>query len=441
VNTDGRQWVKNISSTMPTGGSPSIKQVGYDNVVYISNGTIAQPIFAFPPVTYWSGYSMTDGSYLFGPTLLDATSKLPPNATLLLRASVSAVRVIGPGDILPMWVKETMQFFAWNVQTGQFLWGPTTPLNNSFGFFNWESKFLVNNTLYNWGYDGMLHAYDLATGKLLWEFSTGNAGSLTPYGTWPLYNGLTVADGKLFATTSDHGNGVEPLYQGEALYILDPVTGEHKFNITGWFEQPAIADGKLVSHNCYDNQIYCFGKGPSDITVATSPKVLAVESTLLIEGTVTDVSPGAKQLVQDGKFTDVPAISEDDMSEWMAYLYEQQNLGHTATGVPVSLDAVDPNGNFIHIGDAVSDGSGHFSYSWPTPPVPGTYTIIATFTGSNSYWPSHEETHAILIEAPPATPPPEKIVFPPTEMYVIGTGIAIIIAVAIVGVLLLRRRP
>jgi hypothetical protein len=46
-----------------------------------------------------------------------------------------------------------------------------------------------------------------------------------------------------------------------------------------------------------------------------------------------------------------------------------------------------------------------------------------------------------VTEAPPATPPPEKIVFPPTEMYVIGTGIAIIIAVAIVGVLLLRRRP
>ena len=33
-----------------------------------------------------------------------------------------------------------------------------------------------------------------------------------------------------------------------------------------------------------------------------------------------------------------------------------------ATGVPVSIDAVDPNGNYIHLGDATSDASGRYHF-------------------------------------------------------------------------------
>jgi hypothetical protein len=68
------------------------------------------------------------------------------------------------------------------------------------------------------------------------------------------------------------------------------------------------------------------------------------------------------------------------------------------------------------------------------------YTIVAAFGGSESYWSSYAQTYIVVQETSPATPPPEKIVFPPTETYVIGVGIAIIIAIAIVGILMLRKK-
>ena len=53
----------------------------------------------------------------------------------------------------------------------------------------------------------------------------------------------------------------------------------------------------------------------------------------------------------------------------------------------------DPNNNYIHIGDAISDSSGFFSFRWvPPADIVGKYTVIATFAGSQSYWPSSAET-------------------------------------------------
>ncbi len=52
----------------------------------------------------------------------------------------------------------------------------------------------------------------------------------------------------------------------------------------------------------------------------------------------------------------------------------QQAMPSNAKGVEVTLDTVDPNGNFVHIGTVTSDISGKFSYMW-TPEVPGKYTV------------------------------------------------------------------
>ena len=71
------------------------------------------------------------------------------------------------------------------------------------------------------------------------------------------------------------------------------------------------------------------------------------------------------------------------------------------TGVPVSIDAVDPNGNYVHIGDTTSDMSGTFSYTW-APTITGDYKITATFGGSQSYGSSYAETHAVVVSAPAA---------------------------------------
>jgi len=49
------------------------------------------------------------------------------------------------------------------------------------------------------------------------------------------------------------------------------------------------------------------------------------------------------------------------MTEWMEYLYQQQPMPTNATGVPVSIDVIDANGNYRNIGTATSDTTGAFS--------------------------------------------------------------------------------
>jgi hypothetical protein len=119
----------------------------------------------------------------------------------------------------------------------------------------------------------------------------------------------------------------------------------------------------------------------------------------------------------------------------------QKAIPANVIGVPVSIDAVDPNGNAVHIADVTSDMSGTFSYTW-TPTVAGDYKITATFMGDDSYGSSWAQTYATVAEAPQETvaPTPTQTANTPYELYTIGTGVAIIVALA-VAVLLLRKKP
>jgi len=118
----------------------------------------------------------------------------------------------------------------------------------------------------------------------------------------------------------------------------------------------------------------------------------------------------------------------------------QQPKPNDATGVDVCISVLDPNGNFYEVGRTTSDTSGFYKLSF-IPEVPGEYTIIATFEGSESYWPSHAETAIAVGEAKPTATPIPVVNLPPTELYFAISTIAIIIAIAIVGLLLLRKRP
>jgi hypothetical protein len=132
------------------------------------------------------------------------------------------------------------------------------------------------------------------------------------------------------------------------------------------------------------------------------------------------------------------------MATYMEYLHMQKPIpvDVTVTGVPVSLDTVDPNGNLIHIKDATTDGiSGTFGYTWQ-PEIPGQYTVTATFKGDDSYGSSFATTYVSVVEVP-ATPTPE----PPQEApdytgLIYGLIIAVVIAIIIglVNLMLLRKR-
>jgi hypothetical protein len=203
-----------------------------------------------------------------------------------------------------------------------------------------------------------------------------------------------------------------------------------------------VADGIITYLNIYDMQIYAIGKGPSATTVTASPKVSTNGDQVLIEGTVTDQSAGAKKKVQTGEFNMVPAVSDESMGAWMEYIYMQKPCPSNTTGVTVLLQTLDPNGNFYDIGTTTTDAYGNFKLLWK-PPVAGEYSIIATFSGSESYWQSYAETALGVTEAPGATPGPTPVPASMTDTYIAAATAGIIAAIVVVGlviVLIIRRR-
>jgi len=187
-------------------------------------------------------------------------------------------------------------------------------------------------------------------------------------------------------------------------------------------------------------QVYCIGKGPSATTVTASPKISVHGSKVLVEGTVVDISAGTRQDEQAARFPNgVPAVSDESMGAWMEYVYMQKPRPADVKGVDVIVEVLDPNGNYYEVARTTSDSSGFFKATF-TPPVPGEYTIIARFAGSESYWPSHAETALYVEDAPPATPEATPTPQAPVETYFAISTIAIIVAIAIVGLLLMRKR-
>jgi hypothetical protein len=192
----------------------------------------------------------------------------------------------------------------------------------------------------------------------------------------------------------------------------------------------------------YDSKIYAFGKGPSATTVAASPKISTRGTNVLVEGFVTDISPGTKEYALTARFPNgVPAVSDENMTEWMQYVHMQypRPADEDVIGVKVTISVIDPNGNVYDVGTATSDASGFYSCVFE-PEVPGKYTILASFAGSKSYYGSFAET-AINVEEATVTEQPvveekESI----ADMYFIPAVIAIIVAIAIATVLILRKK-
>jgi hypothetical protein len=133
------------------------------------------------------------------------------------------------------------------------------------------------------------------------------------------------------------------------------------------------------------------------------------------------------------------------MTAWMQYQYMQQPKPTNATGVTVTLTALDPNGNNIQLGTTQSDSSGNFALSWQAPAVPGLYRVIASFSGSESYYLSSAGTSFTITEPSPTVEPDQpNTTDTSTIMYIEAATAAIIVAIVvatIVIVLTFRKRP
>jgi len=377
-----------------------------------------------------TAFSLEDGHILWNKTRNEGTWEVVDGGRGISEAD----------DCYVNFRKETRQIYAYSAKTGEEKW-VSEPRESQWGMYM-EGVNFAYGKCYCIGYDGMIYAYDAKTGKELWTWGPVSSGLETPYGVYPFYGGSAIADHMIIVSNGEH-SADSPLYRGERMYVVDADNGTTLWSIDGWYQQPCVAEGIVVAPNGYDGQIYCFGKGPSATTVNAPSVGVTTATPITISGTVMDVSAGASQSAVAKNFPNgLPCVSDESQSQWMSYVYQQQTLPLNATGVPVVINVVDSNGNHRTIGTTATDASGTFAFTW-TPDIPGGFTIIANFEGSNSYYSSYAEAHFYASGAPVATPAPTPEPQSAADLYFVPAVIGLFVAIIIVGVvmvLMLRKR-
>ncbi len=466
VSDPSYDW--NVSFPIAFTSSPTVRAAVIGDILWGSNGSwptgTSGPSFSYPDeVTVWavSLKPGTIGQLIYKKNIVTDNPVANTN-NMIERAS-------GPAGVFVTIEVPIQKFHVYSIRTGEQLFETDAQSDFSpYGYFTWPSLISETQTklaygmLYTGGYTGSVSAYNLTTGKLQWRETAPSGGAKIQ--NYVLMLGME-ADGKIYVGTHEHSADT-PLYKGEHVRVYDAYTGDIVWQMAGWAYPMtfATADGVLIYWNNYDAQIYAIGKGPSSTTVDASPKVsVNGGGGVLIEGNVIDVSAGTKQQEQAARFPNgVPAVSDATMSEWMEYVYMQKGRPTDTVGVDVKVTVIDPNMNTPEL-TATSDSLGHYSLMWD-PPVPGKYTVIANFAGSESYWPSMAETAFGVAEAPSAaptatptlaptpavTPTPVVTVAPtnapnPTQGLSVEIYVAIAAAVVIVAIaaaaLVLRKRP
>jgi hypothetical protein len=415
-----------VSNTTYTGSSlPSLIdwQTGYGAAVSVQTPAAMNAWYG----TQIRGYNLYTGQMLWNITVGD-TSYSPICAI----ADHGKVAVLMMGGYYMAWDLATGNL-AWKGEQMDYPWSAC-----AFGAYAIQSAY---GLVFREGYDGV-YAYNWTNGKIEWKYE---AQALSPYespyidenGTtvYSFNTGATIADGKLFTYNTEHTESW-PLTRGWGLHAINITNGELVWKIDNPMSVGAIADGYLTAADSRDGYMYVFGQGTSATTVTAPDVELPLGKGITIKGTVLDQSPA-----QLG----TPCVSKDSMTTQMDYLHLQYPQGGiwqniTIMGVPVSLTAIDENGGVTDIGVVTTNGYyGTFSKAW-VPPAEGTYQIIASFAGDESYGSSAAATAISVGPAEQQIQIPEQIIPPDYTWTIVGMGLVILIAVALVGVLSLRKR-
>ncbi len=354
--------------------------------------------------------------------------------------------------IIGLWIKEMRKHYAFSTENGNFLWDTEAEIFlDAYGAGAIEhSWFYAYDRLYSCGVGGILYCYDQATGDTLWIYNLDDEYNEPVTGNyWWAWISI-IADGKVYVGHTEH-SAENPMPRGAPFICLNATTGDVIWRVNGMFRQTRwggaglMGDSIIATMDTYDQQIYAIGKGPTATTVSAPDNGVPFGTSVMIRGTVTDISSGTDDTAIKKRFPNgVSAVADENQSDWMLYVYKHFEYDpHTTwTGVPVTLYVVDSNMNTREIGTATTSAqNGAFAFAW-TPDIPGTYYLYAQFKGSKAYFGSHAETAFVVdpAHAPTEAPPPTGDM---TDTYVTVFGIAMIIAIIVIGlviILMLRRR-
>jgi len=304
--------------------------------------------------------------------------------------------------VFTFWGRETRTLWGFDLDSGKEIWGPSETMHYM-TIYTIEQHFAYNKLIITPRVVGDCYALNPRTGQTLWKYQVVDP--LNEY----LFNTLWgvrvqfIADGKVYLGHDEH-SPVDPKPRGAPYVCLDINDGSVIWRADGlirqadWGGRSAIADSIIVSQDTYSQEVYGVGKGPSAITVENPVAAVNLGKSITIQGTMMDVSPGTEDTDMKLRFPNgVPAISDEDMSEWMLHVYKQFERPDV-TGVTVKLEAVDPNNTYKYLGTTTSDAYGNYGFSFK-PESEGTYMILATFEGSKAFYGSTSTTYLTVDPA------------------------------------------
>jgi hypothetical protein len=401
----GIQWTAPIPNQIDGNTvSLSVAAVTRDVILVRSAPTPGMFVYASLGWQVTAGLDATTGETLWEPI----------NHTLPLYEDIS---IVAAGDgVYVLHNKDTNEAYGYSLTDGSFKWGPVELKGNSWSALQ-RAGDIAYGLCFVWDSGGWVNAINLETGEIQWSFNRGSAGYDTPYGIYLLWYNNAIADGKLYLSEGAMYN--PPLHPARTICLnatTDNPDGELIWSVLSYTGRncPAIADGHMIVWNSFDMKIYSFGKGPTSTTATVQDDMIPVDGTTLIKGSVMDVSAGSKQAGVIERFPNgLPAVSDEDMRVWMEYAYMQQRhprdlLGRDAKGVTVHITAMDPNNNTRDFGTATTDAWGNYVFEFE-PEVPGMYQLIVTFEGSNAYWRSSTTTYVKVGPAAEKAPTADEI--------------------------------
>jgi hypothetical protein len=309
-----------------------------------------------------------------------------------------------------------------------------------FGTYNVASAY---GKLISTQYDGIM-AINWEDGTKAWEYLALAEFPLeSPYtgpggvGVMPFHVHCLIADGKLYISNGEH-TATQPASRGFKLHCINMTNGEGIWSImTGMSglgsasreTQGAVADGYFIYNDLYTGFTSCYGKGKSVTTVTAPDTEVPLGTTVMIKGTVLDLSPAQPNTA---------CVSVDSMKTQMEYLHLQMPINgihnnETITGVPVTLYAIASDGSYVDIGTATSNGYyGSFGFAW-TPPNEDTYEIVASFDGDASYASSGDATTLVVGAAAEPYPTPIASEEPVDNSGLLYGILAAVIVAIIIG--------
>jgi hypothetical protein len=447
--------------------STTIRSVFVDDVLLLHNMTSQADINVTSPAIVYNIVTVSLNPATRGQII--GNINLTPNTTAPFNTfeqgdlTENAVSFEPTSRVLPFWGRWALQWVGLNTITGETwvsqpedAWSYYASPDNS----HWNrDAFISAGHLVDVSWGGILYAYDMTTGKR--EFTYGLAGKTvnanvssagfdTVYGSFPsVCTASTLSNGIIYTIVNEHSPNT-PHLKRAMIRCIDVVNQKELWMLpsfggvwSSYQMQALVTNGFTVWLNDKDQRIWATARGPSYTTVQVPLQTLTQGNKLIVEGTVIDGAAGTVQPEQAARFpSGVAAVSDDNMTAWMDYVYAHHEPRPDVIGVEVTLTATAADGTTENIGTTTSDSTGYYTINW-TPSKSGDYQIVAKFAGTNAYYPSEATTTLTLAAPTEPTVTPSPTPAPTNDTYILASTAGIIAAIFVVAavIILLSKRP